>query len=1492
MTTRQILGGTGTNSKATWNESTPPEELEPAPKSLFPEPAHPTFGAILNGTTFSRKRKRKHLQQFSTSSAIESPFKRVKGRSRIGRLSGTSTSKVVTGEAKPTSPLLFSHSPQLRPQLPRFSSSEASVNMMNSVNAEESSTPTLLQTMKMSRDSRLSTDLSTKLPSSQYSRTKSFKTDEVEISNKGLQAISQIGALELLEQDDRLVFIIDLSNRYNFNPGPLSILFANATLKGVHSVYDAVQGRNSEDPRAIIAGIGFPEFKTWSTSFVEEDQAMDVALPAYAYGGVVWTCVSLRKKFRVFYGTLSTVPGGLSSNGYRQQTPFPRNNSSEQGSPSTTSVGRPQAGVVDYFGKAKIPYEGPPNVDVSLLDQATSPAASSAETMGQLPNHSANKSGLSFPEASVCTPGQPPLSQHTISMEEFQEFSQDQKVRSPLGSVISNQGVFDWTRLPFTSALPKHIQFAKSIDWASTSLGPVDTWPAILKSLSNLLMASPHPTAMYWGDDNVAIYNEPYILLASQKHPKLMGQTYIEAWGEIWNFVKDSFVTAKEMGQSVMKDDDLLCVNRQGFLEETYFSWSLIPIVGADGKVAGLFNPAFEKTRRKIAERRMLTLREIGETIATAREVKSFWPQVLKGLEINEYDAPFVLLYSVGDDNDSDSASIQSSSISIAKSCFLEGTLPEIPEGHPIAPSVIDLRSGTDGFATAFREAAGMDKPILLETSAGTLNAELLDGFQCRGFPEKPRAAIICPIHPTTGDNVIGFLVIGVNPRRPYDDDYSLFIQLLSRQLATSMASVVLFEEEIKRGQRAAKLAALDRIELSEQLAARTQEAVESENKFTRMAELAPVGMFIADRFGQMVFTNETFHKISGHLRDPSSQDMWMESIVNEDRPAIEQRWQKLIDQVEPMSAEFRFKTPWEDPNGDKSYTWVIASAYPETDDDGKLKTVFGSITEISQQKWAQDLQKKRTEEAVELKRQQSNFIDMTSHEMRNPLSAILQCADEITRSLSEFKAYPGQHTVPSTLIDSNIDAAQTITFCANHQTRIVSDVLTLSKLDSALLLVTPVDVRPASIVQQALKMFNGELQTADIKMQFRIDSSLNELGIEWVRLDPSRLLQVLINLTTNAIKFTSSQAKRTITIDLSASLMPPSEFTSSLVSYIPSRSKRDDVTEGKDWGTGDDVYLNFAVRDTGKGLTEDERKLMFLRFSQASPKTHVQYGGSGLGLFISRELVELQGGEIGVSSESGKGSTFAFYVKAKKSNGPADGSGELPPLTQVNSCKSSVHRASRPNTATEESKPSSVPGPPVTAPKPLNDMKVMIVEDNLVNQRVLSKALRNQGCDVTLANHGGECLDQLRKTRIWNGREQDGENLDIILMDLEMPVMDGLTCTRTIRELQTKGDIVRHIPIIAVYVFSTFMVYESTNIEKKCQCPKCSCGRRSGGRHGRCLLCSNSDVLTSVRMMLCQSLSVYWNLYLRWNYLQLNTRLLLEILPLMPSQQNRKSYM
>lgn len=379
----------------------------------------------------------------------------------------------------------------------------------------------------------------------------------------------------------------------------------------------------------------------------------------------------------------------------------------------------------------------------------------------------------------------------------------------------------------------------------------------------------------------------------------------------------------------------------------------------------------------------MLTLREIGERTASARDVKGFFASVQGSFEFNEYDSPFLLLYSVSDENDSDSSSMHSNSILSSRQCYLEGSLG-IPADHHSSPAQIDLKNGMEGFGPVFREALKTDKPVLLDVGSPELPEGLLEGIQCRGFGDPVRAVVVCPIHPTTGDTVLGFLVLGVNPRRPFDDDYSLFLTLLGRQLGTSLASVVLFEEEIRRGQRAAKLAALDRIELSEQLAARTQEAIESETKFTRMAEFAPVGIFIAGREGKITFANDTWYEISRVPRDADMSNTWMDAVLAEDIPIVKQLWADLVVDVKSVSSEFRFKAPWRDRSGKNTsdFTWVLFSAFPEKYDDGRLKSIFGSITDISQQKWAEGIQTRKMEEAVELKRQQENFIDMTSHEM------------------------------------------------------------------------------------------------------------------------------------------------------------------------------------------------------------------------------------------------------------------------------------------------------------------------------------------------------------------------------------------------------------------------------------------------------------------------------------------------------------------------------
>ena len=1301
-----------------------------------------------------------------------------------------------SGNLTLSSPLIVERRAQRQTLSVRVSSSEFADKMSYQTGKEENGGIKTLQTAKGSSKVGGSV-LEAAMPSGlgYESTLGNSRSPDDEEKLKGLLLLTEVGVIEILEQDERPTFIIDLGNQANFRPGPLNLVYANASLRTMGGLHDTVVGKVLNDLPGLAAATAFNEFKAWSTSYVRNHEALDVSLPNYFYGGTTWSCSHLRKRLRLVRGN-----SGFGAAAVEPDPPsvgLPSLSAIKKGftrtEPPDTRVAQEEPS--DYFGRASF---FPPVSDLAAATRHGSHSSNAFRDLHAFSNTAGPEDvGLNgqhaFPIRTRSSSGSIPTSPLG---ENALQADGESHLDHPATITQARKGFFDWTRLPNAPSLPAHVRFAQTVDWASSPLGPMESWTSELRSMCNLIMASPHPAAMYWGEDLTAIYNEAYILLAGQKHPQLMGQRYREAWPEIWDAIKSVFENGRSTGQATMKDDDCLFIKRSSspaLLEETYFSWAVIPIIGADGSVVGFYNPAFEKTRRKIAERRMLTLREIGEKTAAAREVKEFWSQLLKGLEYNEVDTPFALLYSVTEDEGSDTSSMQSDSVYGSKQCILEGSLG-FPAGHRVAPTQFGLKDGSDFFANVFREALKSNKPTLLQISEGTLEAGLFEGIEQRGFSDPCQAAVCCPIHFASSDSVLGFLVVGINPRRPYDDDYDLFFQLLSRQLASSMASVVLFEEEIAKGRHAARLAARDQVQLKEQLAARTQEAADSETKFTRMAELAPVGIFISNSQGRITYCNDTWYEISRVPKENNSTDNWMDYVKFEDQEVVKALWSNVVEHGVPMNAEFRFQTPWQDPNGNKGDTWVLGSAYPEKSLDGRIKGIFGSITNISRQKWAEHFEKRRMEEAVETNRQQENFIDITSHEMRNPLSAILQCADEISSTLMEFRS--NRNSSPllvNELMDNSIDAAQTIALCAQHQKRIVDDILTLSKLDSALLLVTPTDVMPISVAQRALKMFDGEVQKADIKLEFKVDESMERMNVGWVKLDPSRLLQVLINLTTNAIKFTTTQEKRIITVTLGASLERPSKEGLNHVSYFPTRAKRKDLTKSTEWGKGAKVFIHFAVQDTGRGLTEDETKLLFLRFSQASPRTHVQYGGSGLGLFISRELVELQGGEIGVSSKAGEGSTFAFYIKARRSTAPPESPNHSPSLSLA---KLSTKRPAGPGRLPSASRLQTVKA---KKPIPQSSLKILIVEDNLVNQRVLQKQLHNLGCVVYVANHGEECLAQIRESAFWAGRESTGKEITVVLMDLEMPVMDGLTCARRIRELQRNGDIRGHVPIIAV---------------------------------------------------------------------------------------------
>jgi signal transduction histidine kinase len=404
----------------------------------------------------------------------------------------------------------------------------------------------------------------------------------------------------------------------------------------------------------------------------------------------------------------------------------------------------------------------------------------------------------------------------------------------------------------------------------------------------------------------------------------------------------------------------------------------------------------------------------------------------------------------------------------------------------------------------------------------------------------------------------------------------------------------------------------------------------EAERRLASFTKTAPVGVYQCDPSLKMEYCNDQWFGIIGHPKVPLEEIDWRSTVYEDDLENIADDTRIIIQGGKPHTFSFCTNKLWTGPDGVSTLTWILATATGHVDEYGKTSSIIGTLTDVSQLKWAEAIQKSRVDEALESKRQQENFIDMTSHEMRtsaqtryryasyllslgNPLSAMVQCADSISSSLEEMETFTGNEALTphpvlraklENLIGSCFDSIDTIQACATHQKRIVDDILTLSKLDSKLLVISPLIIQPAALLQDVYKMFKEEASKSEVKLDVRCDPSFTELKVDYAILDPSRVLQVLINLLTNAIKFTSSQSIRKVEVIMGAS-MELDETQG--IQYVPQKALRPNFLNEGEWGNGEIFYLHFTVRDTGCGLTPEHKDKLFLRFSQATPKTHVQ---------------------------------------------------------------------------------------------------------------------------------------------------------------------------------------------------------------------------------------------------------------------------------------------
>jgi PAS domain S-box-containing protein len=360
------------------------------------------------------------------------------------------------------------------------------------------------------------------------------------------------------------------------------------------------------------------------------------------------------------------------------------------------------------------------------------------------------------------------------------------------------------------------------------------------------------------------------------------------------------------------------------------------------------------------------------------------------------------------------------------------------------------------------------------------------------------------------------------------------------------------------------------------------------------------------------------------------------------------------------------------------------------------------------------EVARRRAEQASQSK---SEFLANMSHEIRTPMTAILGFADLLLMEEGIEKA-PRER----------ISALETIKRNGEHLLEIINDILDLSKVEASALKIERLRFSPAKIVADVIALMKVR---ADAK-RLELASSYAGRIPETIESDPTRLRQILINLVGNAIKFTDSGS-----VQIRVRLVP-----------------------GAPPG-GDGGRLEFAVHDTGIGMSAQELGRLFRPFTQADASTTRRFGGTGLGLTISKRFAALLGGDLIAESDVGKGSLFTVTI----ATGPLEG---------VKMCQP----PSRPAAL-------SPPAPMGRGTVPRLSGRVLVAEDGIDNQRLLSFLLRKAGAEVEVVDNGRSAMERAL------AGQREGRPFAVILMDMQMPVMDGYTSTSQLRAAGYTGTII-----------------------------------------------------------------------------------------------------
>lgn len=767
-------------------------------------------------------------------------------------------------------------------------------------------------------------------------------------------------------------------------------------------------------------------------------------------------------------------------------------------------------------------------------------------------------------------------------------------------------------------------------DWAATPLGPAEQWPNSLKVALRLLLTSKFEMWLGWGRDIHFFYNDAYRPTLGIKHPRSLGMPTKVLWAEIWDDIKDRLETVYARAEATWDRGLLLLLERNGFPEETYHTFSYSPLLGDSGEVEGVFCAVTEETTRVITERRLGTLRKLGAALPVADSREKVLAAVQHHLGDNPHDLPFTLTYLFNDDGSAELAAATG-----------------IDRDHEYAPARLELGNPIWDLTRIWEG----EESFPVDVSARP-------GLPIGAWNKPPVTARIKPLLHQGADRPRGALVVGTNPYRPVDEDYAGFLKVLGGQIAAALSGAEAYEAERRRSEALAEAARLRQqaaealrsanARLTSEVELRTQER----DRLRTLFQQAPSFMAILNGPDHVFeLANDAYQQLVGQ-RDliglPARVAM----------PEVEgQGYFELLDSVlrtgEAYIGRNQPVTLARTPDSRLEQRFVNLIYQPIEGSDGRPVGIFVEGYDVTHQKRTED-QLQQLNETLELR------VKMRTEELADALARLeresqeRQAAEAALRQAQKIEALGKltggvAHDFNNLLqvISGNLQLlSKDIAGNPRAETRVqnaLSGVSRGAKLASQLLAFgrrSPLEPKVINLGRLLKNM--DDLLRRSIGEDIQIETVV--AGGLWNTLvDPSQIENAILNLAINARDAMPGGGRLTI------------EAGNASLDDAYAR-QHDDVRPGQ--------YVMIAVTDTGDGIAPELLERVIEPFFSTKPEGK----GTGLGLSMVHGLTKQSGGHMKIYSEVGEGTTIRLYLPravetedliADASSGPVSGGEE-----------------------------------------------------------------------------------------------------------------------------------------------------------------------------------------------------------------------------------------